>query len=262
MVWSHRLIPGPPNRFAWDQEAVKSIFSFGKWIFLSTALTFTATQADRLILGKLISIEMLGVYGIAFTLADMPRQVILAISSKVIFPVVSKLIDLPRETFRAKILHKRKLILVGLAVGLTVLISFGDFLILFLYDQRYTQAAWMMPILALGIWHTALFSTMSPSLLALGKSIYNAQGFLLAFLTISIGLPLGFSLMGMVGAVIVIAFYDLPLYGVTMYGLWREEIICIGQDIKATALFFGLLTAVLLGRFLLGWGLPINQLLK
>lgn len=262
LVWSHRLIPRPPNRFAWDQAAVKSIFSFGKWIFLSTALTFLATQADRLILGKLISLEMLGIYSIAFALADMPRQVILAISSRVIFPAVSKLADLPRETFRAKVLQNRKPILVTLAVGLTVLISFGDLLILVLYDRRYTQAAWMMPILALGIWHTVLYSTMSPSLLALGKSIYNAQGFLLAFLTISIGLPLGFSLMGMLGSVIVIAFYDLPVYGVIMYGLWREGLICIEQDIKATTLFFGLITVVLLGRFLLGWGLSINQLLQ
>lgn len=262
IVWSHQLNSGVANRFVWDREAVKSIFSFGKWIFLSTALTFMATQADRLILGKLISFEMLGVYGIAFALADMPRQIILAICGKVIFPAVSKLADLPRETFRAKILKNRKPLLIALAVGLTVLVSFGDQLIFCLYDRRYAQAAWMLPVLALGVWHTLLYGTANPSLLAIGKSIYNAQGFLLAFMTISIGLPLGFFLKGMLGAVIVIAFYDLPLYGAIMYGLWREGLICIEQDIKATALFLGLLTAALLGRFSLGWGLPLNQIIN
>ncbi len=40
LVWSHFLIPGKSNRFAWDKEAAKEIFSYGKWIFLSTALFF------------------------------------------------------------------------------------------------------------------------------------------------------------------------------------------------------------------------------
>ncbi|HAA27014.1 MAG TPA: polysaccharide biosynthesis protein, partial [Cyanobacteria bacterium UBA8553] len=54
LLWSHRLLPHQPNRFAWDKEAAQKIFTFGKWIFFSTALTFLASQADRLILGKLI----------------------------------------------------------------------------------------------------------------------------------------------------------------------------------------------------------------
>jgi O-antigen/teichoic acid export membrane protein len=262
-VWSHWLMPGHRNRFAWNREATKNIVSFGRWIFLSTALTFLASQADRLILGKLLSFKLLGVYGIAFALADIPRSVILALSGKVIFPAMSKLANLPREAFRAKILKNRLPILIALAAGLSVLISFGDLLIVKLYKPDYHDAAWMLPIIALGIWHTTLYSTMSPSLLTIGKSVYNAQGYLLTFLTISIGLPLAFSKMGLVGAMLVVAFNDLPLYGATMYGLWREGLNCLGQDLQATALFLGLLTTTLLCRYyLLGWGLPINQLLQ
>ena len=256
-------MPGHRNRFAWNREATKNIVSFGRWIFLATALTFLASQADRLILGKLLSFKLLGVYGIAFALADIPRQLILALSGKVIFPAMSKLANLPREAFRAKILKNRLPILIALAAGLSLLISFGDLLIVKLYKPDYHDAAWMLPIIALGIWHTTLYSTMSPSLLTIGKSVYNAQGYLLTFLTISIGLPLAFSQMGLVGAMVVVAFNDFPLYGATMYGLWREGLNCIGQDLQATALFLGLLTTTLLCRYyLLGWGLPINQLLQ
>jgi O-antigen/teichoic acid export membrane protein len=262
MIWSHFLVPEQRNRLAWDQDAAQSIFSFGKWIFVATALTFLALQSDRIILGKLISFEMLGVYGIAFTLADIPRSIILALTGKVIFPAFSQLIDLPRTTFRDKILKNRQPILIALAIGLTILISFGDRLIFFLYKPEYHQAGWMLPIIALGIWHTTLYSTMSPALLALGKSQYSAQGYLFAFLTISIGLPLAFQQWGMLGAILVVAFYDLPLYAVNMYGLWREGMICIGQDFKTTGLFLGLLSIVLLGRVICGWGLPIAQILQ
>lgn len=258
MVWSHRLIPGSSNHFAWDPETAKDLFSFGSWIFVSTAITFLATQADRLILGKLISFEMLGVYGIAFALADIPRQVIGMLSAKVIFPAVSKLADLPRETFFAKILQNRQPVLVVVALGLTVLVNFGDILILALYDERYIQAAWMLPLLALGVWPNVLLQTVGPCLLAVGKPNYGAYGNFLRFLFISIGLPLGFSRAGLLGVVIVIALAELPLYGAITYGLWREKMTAIVQDIKATALLLALLTVVLMGRFVLGFGLSIN----
>ena len=97
LIWSHFLIRGKSNRFAWDKEAVKEIFSYGKWIFLSTALFFLCSQADRLILRKIFTLTMLGIYGIAFTLGDMPRQIIIAVSGRVIFPSISMLADLPRS---------------------------------------------------------------------------------------------------------------------------------------------------------------------
>lgn len=52
LVWSHRLIPEVRNRFVWEKAAAKSIFSFGKWIFILTAVAFLAMQAARLIAGK------------------------------------------------------------------------------------------------------------------------------------------------------------------------------------------------------------------
>jgi O-antigen/teichoic acid export membrane protein len=72
---SHRLNPGKANRLAWNQEVIQEISTFGKWIFLSTATTFLASQADRLICGKLLSLSMLGVYTVAFNLASLPKQV-------------------------------------------------------------------------------------------------------------------------------------------------------------------------------------------
>ncbi|WP_445240694.1 oligosaccharide flippase family protein [Microcoleus vaginatus] len=211
LVWSHFLIPGKSNRFAWDKEAAKEIFSYGKWIFVSTALFFLCSQADRLILGKIFTLTMLGIYGIAFTLGDMPRQVIIAISGRVIFPSISMLADLPREELRAKILNNRKLILIPLAVGLAIFVSFGDQLILILYRKEYEAASWMMPILALGIWHTTLHNMMGSCLLAVGKSQYPAMGNLLTFVNLCISIPLGYHLKGNLGAVIAVALGD-PSY--------------------------------------------------
>ena len=260
LVWSHFLIPGKSNRFAWDKSAAKEIFSYGKWIFLSTILFFLCSQADRLVLGKIFSLTMLGIYGIAFTLGDLPRQVIIALGGRVIFPSISMLADLPREELRAKIIKNRNLILIPLAIGLAIFVSFGDQLILTLYRKEYMAASWMMPILALGIWHTTLHNLMGSCLLAVGKSQYGAMGNLATFLSIAIGIPVGYHFMGNLGAVIAVAVGDIPTYLVTTYGLWKEGLTCFWEDMKLTALFLGVLAIILGVRMSLGGGLPIDKI--
>jgi O-antigen/teichoic acid export membrane protein len=49
---------------------------------LATAMTFLATQTDKLMLGKLFPLDFLGVYTVAYTFADLPRQVMNQVNSK------------------------------------------------------------------------------------------------------------------------------------------------------------------------------------
>jgi O-antigen/teichoic acid export membrane protein len=259
-VWSHRLEPEIRNRFAWDKKALKELASFGRWIFLSTLMTFFAEQTDRILLGKLLSLEILGVYTIAFTFSDIPRQIVLQMSGQVIFPAISQLAALPRESLRAKVLAKRWWLLVGMAILLTFLVSFGDLIILALYDRRYAQAAWMLPILALGFWPSVLAITNGSSLLAISKPVYVAFAHIFKAIYMVVGLPLGVFKMGVLGAIIVIAFNDLPLYGAISYGLWREQLSTIQQDLQATGLLLGLLALILAGRYIWGFRFPIEGL--
>jgi hypothetical protein len=63
------------------------------------------------------------------------------------------------------------------------------------------------------------------------------------------------------GAIIAIALNDLFYYLVVNYGLWREGLSGLIQDILATALLVVLITVVVAGRFFLGFGLPISGIL-
>lgn len=261
MFGSHFLIPGYKNRFAWDKDAVKEILSFGKWMFMSSALMFVSEQSDRLILGKLLSFQLLGVYTIAYTLASLPRQVIKQLSYKVIFPAISNQTELPRSILREKIINQRRLLLLGCAVVLAALVTVGDLLIATLYDDRYAQAIWMMPILCGGIWFSLLFYTMSPALLAIGKPLYLAQSNFARFVMIGFGLPIAYYKFGLIGAIVTIALSDLPLYFVNLYGLWRERLSCITQDIQTSIFYIGILTLFLYIRYFLGFGIPIQEII-
>lgn len=245
MVLSHTriFIPGIRNRLCWDPESLRSIIHFGKWILIGTGFFFFASQADRLILGKLVSLSLLGVYGIAFSISDIPRQVILAFSSRVGYPFIAKIVHLPQVEFRATFLRYRFYVLLAGGVLLSLMANWGSLVILKLYDSRYHDASWMVPILALGLWHTLLYTTTSPVLFSLGKSQYNAYGNAAYCVAMVSGMPLGFHFYGMVGAVVVVAAGDFPLYLVTQYGATREGIRPVWQDLQTTVVFLALLAA-------------------
>ncbi|MBW4472078.1 MAG: oligosaccharide flippase family protein [Stenomitos rutilans HA7619-LM2] len=261
LVISHRLNENLRNSFAWDKSSIKELISFGKWIFLSTAIYFLSSSTDRLILGKLFTFQLLGVYGIALTLSDIPRQIVFAVATKVIYPAYSKFVELPRSEFRAKIVHHRQPMLLVSAVVTALTVSLGDLIISFLYDDRYTAATWMFPLLAIGMWPLVLIQTIDQGLWALGKPNYWTAGSFLSFLCYAIGIPLGYhSPLHEVGAVLAVALSNVPIWFVVMYGLWREKLLAIRQDLLMTALFLAILGLVIAIRVSAGYGSPFDGL--
>lgn len=262
MVWTHQLIPEYRNHLAWDISAVTEIFSFGQWIFLSTALTFMAEQADRLILGRLFPLDLLGIYGVALMLSDVPRQVALALSHRVILPAASRLADLPRPELRAKILRHRQKLLWVLMLGIAILAGWGDQLVAFLYDDRYQKAEWMLPLLAIGIWPRLLCATIETSLYAIHKMQYTTMANFCRLLSTVCGIGLGYQLLQVPGAIIAVALNDVFYYSTVSYGLQREGLGCLSQDLKMTSALVLVLFAIMLLRGYLGLGTPIDGMMQ
>lgn len=257
-IISHKLIPEIVNSFAWDKNVLTELLSFGKWIFISTTMTFLAMQSDRLILSKLFSIEMLGIYVIAFTFADLPVQVIDKINGLIVFPLVSKLSELPRNILKEKILGKRKFLLLFAIILTAFLTSFGDLIISIFYDDKYKEAMWMLPLLSLGIWPNVLGVTMRSVQLGIGKPIYGAYGYFLKFLYMITLLPLISNLFGIKGAILAIAFNDIPFYFAVQYGLWREKMMSLKQDINSSLILILVISICLWFRSYIKWGSPFN----
>jgi len=228
------VTPGPRSHFAWDKETIRSIIHFGKWILASSAFFFFASQADRLVLGKLIPFALLGVYGVAYQLSDIPRQIILALGQRVFYPFIAKIIHQPIEEFRVNFLRYRMMVLGAGAVLLSIMVTWGYLLIVKLYPHAYAEGAWIIPILSVGLWDTLLHQTTAPVLLALGKPKYSAIGTGLWCALIYPIIWLAFHFYGFKGAVFAIAAGDLPLYFVTQIGATREKVRPFKQDLLLT----------------------------
>lgn len=251
LFWSH-LLSSTPHTFLWDRDCLKELFSFGRWIFVATAITFLANQTDRLVMGKLLPLEILGVYSIAFTFADIPRQIVNQLSNKVIFPLVSQQLQvLPKAVFLGKLLEKRKYLLMLSALLVAFFFCFSDIIIDILYDERYQDAGWMFAILTLGLWPLILSISTGQILLSLGKPQYHTLSVFLKFLYMVTLFPITIIRMGIFWAIIVIGLNDLPNYFVSVFGLWREGFSFFRQDFLLTLLLFGFIVIFAFFRLLL-----------
>jgi len=256
MIWSHLLNTEKPNRFLLEKAAIIELISFGKWIFISTAMMFLATQADRLIFGRIFSLSFLGVYAIAVIFAEIPKKIIGRVSGSVIFPLLTKYSYLSHKELKKKIEDQRSKILIILAFLVGILACFGDFLVISLYDSRYVQASWILPLLAIGIWPLILYATIDRILYVVGKPKYSSIGNLLKFIYMLVFVPFLYRIAGNFGAVLAVALNDIPVYIIINYGLIKENFSLKKQDALSTLVLLIIICFLIIVRFVFGLGFP------
>lgn len=174
-VLSHIFLPGENNKFGWEGNATREIFHFGKWILLSTVLTFVSLQMDKLIFARIFPLADVGVYGIASGLALVVSMLMGKFQFTILFPIYSKL--MVSKDVVGSILVKSKFPI--LAVGgymVALLIACSGSFIELTYDSRYQDAGAYLPILALGVWFTIIEGVYASVFLALGNTKWIAVG--------------------------------------------------------------------------------------
>jgi O-antigen/teichoic acid export membrane protein len=134
-----------------EKKYTKSIITYGKWIFITSIITFLSLQLDKILLGKLVGMEMLGIFTIAYTIAQLPIVLYNTISYKVLLPLYSNYQNITYEEMKANTYKMRLLINYSLLpISLTFML-YGDVIVNFLYDARYSNAGWILQIISLGM---------------------------------------------------------------------------------------------------------------
>lgn len=237
MLLSHCL-PGIKNKFCWDKSALVALIKFGKWIFLSTAIGFVANQGDRLILGGLLSPSMMGVFSIAFMLSSLPATMISALSHKVLFPNFSRAHrEKPAEL--KKILIRSKFWLSAIAMPLTgILMVLSSTIIDILYDDRYTEAGWIMALLLLRGASGCMLIPSSIVLMAKGEPQYSTISAAFKAVFILIAVPLSFLHYGFEVMILVIGLSDLINIPILWFGLIKYKLFDIKIEMYSLLMLF------------------------
>lgn len=230
------------NRPRWDPDAARALFQFGKWVAVSTVLTFLASQADRLLFGALVPWSVLGVYGIAATLAAVPLGALLSVGNKILFPVLSRLRDQRGSQLREAERARLAVLIVGGGI-ISAVIPGGPALIELFYDHRYAGAAWMLQVLVVGAWFQVIENPNTSLLLARGETREVAAGNLVRLVGILVLVPAGFSARGFEGALLGLVVADVGKYLTTAVLVRRRGLRVLRVDTAATLLV--ILSAVL-----------------
>ena len=245
MIGSFLFIPGLRHRFIIDPDCARQLLKFGRWVFLSSIVYFFAMNFDRLYFAKQITLSQLGVYGIARSLADMVSLFVARCSNFVLYPSVAAAGLAPID-LRQRLLRGRRTLLLGAAVGMGGFLALSTLVVEHLYDQRYWEAGWILPVLCVGVWFGILTSTNDSILMGLARPAYPALSNTAKLITYLVGVPLAFYFYGFVAAVAVISAGEIVKY-VALWLLSHKEHLQFGRDDAAlTVAFIG--TAFVIGE--------------
>jgi O-antigen/teichoic acid export membrane protein len=190
MTLTHVALSGYGSRFRWEAAAARELLHFGKWIFLSTLITFFAFQAEPLIVSKVAGPSLFGVFTRAMTLGAIATELMSMFANELVFPVYSRM---QREGRDIRTNFKKVHFSAASFAGFLVcgLLASGSSLCR-LYGDAYHGAAWMLPFVAVGAWFKMLEATTGASLMTLGQTrsvmLSNAS----RLVGVMIFVPLGF----------------------------------------------------------------------
>ena len=202
-------------KFQFDKTIALEMFHFGKFLFLGGVVWFLKMNLDNMLVGKLLGVTALGLYAIAFNIANFAADYFGGRIYRVTFPAYSKLQgDL--HALRSATLKTLKYIsVVTMPLGIGVFLLSKE-LLYFVYGQKWLGAVSVLRILAFaGIFNT-LSTCLGAVFLAAGKPRYG-----LWVISLQVALFLAFikpmtSLLGLNGVGLVVTLSGFIVFLITL----------------------------------------------
>ncbi|MBC9882142.1 oligosaccharide flippase family protein [Bradyrhizobium sp. INPA01-394B] len=221
--------PSHRHRLQIDPEALSALARFGRWILLSTLVTYLGGHGIRAFQGALLPISTFGVLSIAQTIAWMPGEFVSQIVGAVGFASLSEVSAKDGNTFNA--LRKIRAVSLGIAVPSFIFLALASHEIIgILYDSRYSQAGDYVSLIALAGAVAVLPIGYQNAFLAEGRS--QLQFYIQSFLAVSriAGMGIGFTLGGVYGLLVGDGLAILSLYPVVAVLAHKRRILDTTMD--------------------------------
>jgi O-antigen/teichoic acid export membrane protein len=236
---SHVFLPGTRNRFRWEPASLSVLIAFGKWIFLGSVFYFFSTQADRMLLGHYLDMGQLGVYSIATILIEAVLAVVFKINYGVVLSAYGKVVQEEPHRLRSVVQRTRLGIDVLLIFPIAALMVLGSWVVGMLYDARYHEAGWMLQILCVRPLMASALMNSETCLVALGHPKYALMQSVCRGIWILVGIPVGWSVMGIRGVVWAVGLSEVLVAAVLWVGLIRHQMFSFASELRSL-LFVGL----------------------
>lgn len=205
---SHRVFSGP--RMAWtpDPTIAAEIWNFGKYLMAASGLTFTAQHADKLILASLLSSGSFGLVAIAQIWIGAGQMFLNKLADQIGFSALGEVIRTrPKEATRVFRRFQKAIDLFCVTCFLLCVFLAEPFIRL-LYTETYYAAGHYLTLLGL-VFLSLRFKAMGMFILNHGNSRAMMISSGIRAIAILIFLPLGYTLIGIEGALLAVALTPL-----------------------------------------------------
>jgi O-antigen/teichoic acid export membrane protein len=166
MLLSYLLVPTRATP-KYDRTLARELFSYGRFVTGFTILQFAASEVDNLVVGKILGFEALGLYTMAWMLANLPATHIARTASVILFPAYSA-IQHEREKLRVAYLTVLRAV-GGVAIPAAAgLIALAPDIVRVVYGERWMPGVSALRILA--------FMGAARAIGMLSGYLYNAMG--------------------------------------------------------------------------------------
>jgi O-antigen/teichoic acid export membrane protein len=261
------LLPVNDHKDRWNMDPVlrKEILGFGRWIFFSSALTVVAGRGDSAMLGRLLGPASLGLYNLAANIADLPESLGSRLMNSVIYPTLSSTFKDAPENF-SRMFYRLRFYFDGVAhTALGLLAAMSEWIIAFLYPDRYQGAGAMLSVFAFRTSIGLLAAPWESAFFARGHTHFGFRRSLITSIAVLVGMPLGYHWFGGVG----VLWATVVARGTALLVLWPaahvEGLIRYHRELLAPLfLVLGLALGSLLASGLTAWlpGVTVTSILQ
>jgi lipopolysaccharide exporter len=210
VVLSYTMFADSGRKLGFDRGYARELWGFARFITGSSIIFLLLSQTDKLVLARLLSLDMFGLYILAGNLAGAPLAFASAYASRVLYPTYSQLWRDGGGNLRQQFYAKRWLpsLLYTFAAG--GLIGSAPLVVAVLYDPRYADAALYLQILGIATLFALAGTSSNETLTATGRVRATFEANLAKLIWIVVAAPAGYALYGGLGLVAAVGLMEIP----------------------------------------------------
>jgi lipopolysaccharide exporter len=259
MIGSHFFYRNVGVGIAFDREALVDQFEFARFVLPSSLLTIVLSQYDKVVLLKLFSLAVLGVYGVAGNIIAPISGIISHNARAVLYARCAEYFRTNSATARSRYYSENhRLLMVGVMLPAMVA-GFSQSLVAILYDSRYAMVGPILMIMGLAAILIAFQNASENLLLASGRTHTTLVANVIRFCTIIPATFFGYFLFGFYGFLWFNLAGTIPLLAYFYYVQRRHGLLNLTNELArlsaALAVFLLCLAAshILLTLLPAGW---------
>ncbi|MFA5147350.1 MAG: oligosaccharide flippase family protein [Candidatus Omnitrophota bacterium] len=225
-------------RFTWDREIFNVIFRYIRGMYLLLFFYVLITQVDRMVIGKLLGVGVVGYYAVASNFGNWVTNNILAVSDRVSFPLYAQFQD-NGTLLKSMYLKFLKYIMLVSVPFFTCLFVFARPFILVFLGSRWEGAVIPLRILCLAGFFGMIGSISNSFLKGVNRldiEIKRNSALCILLILLIVPLTLLYGLTGGCIAVLLSFAFTQPLY---FYYSSRIIEIDIRAVMRTCGIFFG-----------------------